>query len=196
MKTLIISFIICLSLSSNSTEISMQGIKINDSEKILEKINLNVIVSDRENATPQIKYRTENGNDLSITLKERKVVYLENDWLRDKKGIKPLLTNFIFGETTLKDIRKSFGTNGFTYEKMTAFTTDTHLIEFNCFEIDSPNNEVLVIITKVSLDNEITEENVAEKLKLDAIILANKDYLDEIWQGKKIYDPKNKKVKL
>lgn len=143
-----------------------------------------------------IKYKTENGNDFSVTLERNKVVYMENDWLQGKSNSQPLFSNFSFGQTTLRDIRNTFSTNGFTYKGRAAFTTKTDLIEFNCFEFDSKNNEVLVTITKVSLQEDVTQENVASKLKLDALIIADKAYLDKTWGTEKVFDPNYKKIKL
>ena len=119
---------------------------------------------------------------------------MENDWLHDDKSKQPLYSDFTFGQTTLKEIRSKFGTNGFAYKSRGAFTTETDLIEFNCFEFDSPNNEVLITITKISLKEDVTEENVAEKLKLDALIIADKRYLDRTWGKEKAFDKNYKKI--
>jgi hypothetical protein len=67
---------------------------------------------------------------------------------------------------------------------------------FNCFELESENEEILVTITKIALNEEVTESNVASKLTLDALILADKSYLDKIWGKEKTYDTNRKKVKL
>jgi hypothetical protein len=171
-------------------EISMLGIKINDSKKSVENLTLEIISNDKD----MVKYKTENGNDFSVTFDKDKVVYMENDWLQDAKSRKPLFSEFSFGQTTLKDIRSKFSTNGFTYKSRSAFKTDTHLIMFNCFEFDSKNNEILVTITKISLDEDVTEENVASKLKLDALIIADKAYLDKTWGKDKVYDKNYKKI--
>jgi hypothetical protein len=174
-----------------TVDISMLGVKVGDTKTSVDKIKLKIIAQEDE----MIKYRTDNGNDFSVTLEKGKVVYLENDWLQDEKGMKPLFSDFQFGLTSLGDIRKKFGTNGFTYKNRHAFTTETDLIEFNCFEFDSPNNEVLVVITKISLKEKPTEKNVAAKLKLDAIIITTKDHLDKTWGEEKLFDPNYKKIK-
>ena len=101
-----------------------------------------------------------------------------------------------YAKRRIKDIRTKLGTNGFTYKSRGAFTTETDLIEFNCFEFDSPNKEVLVTITKISLKEDVTEENVASKLKLDALIIADKNYLDKTWGSEKLFDKNYKKIKL
>jgi hypothetical protein len=176
---------------TTASDISMQGVKINDTSSDCKKIKLMVDAKDKD----MIKYKTENGNDFSITFENGKVVYMENDWLQNDKGRQPLYSDFKFGQTTLKDIRNKFGTNGFTYKSRGPFATDKNLIEFNCFEFDSPKNEILVVITKISLNSDVTEENVAEKLKLDALILADKSYLDRTWGKEKVFDDNYKKIK-
>ena len=191
MKSLLIITITFLFFTSIE-DISMLGIKINDSKKSLDNLKLEIVAKEND----MIKYRTKNDNDFSVTFDKDKVVYMENDWLQDVNDRQPLFSDFIFGQTTLKDIRNKFSTNGFTYKARAAFTTETDLIEFNCFEFDSKNNEVLVTITKVSLKENVTEENVANKLKLDALIIADKKYLDETWGKDKVFDKNYKKIKM
>jgi hypothetical protein len=172
-------------------DISMLGVKINDPQSVLKKITLKVEASD----DGMTKYRTTNGNDFSITVQDGKVVYMENDWLHDAKGTKPLFSDFKFGETSLKDIRKALGSNGFTYIKRNDLITDTDIVEFNCFEFDSANNEVLVMITKAALKPAPTEKNLSDELKLESIVIADKKYLDGIWGSEKTFDPNYKKLK-
>jgi hypothetical protein len=189
---IILTTVLFLSLSVLPTaDISMLGIKIGDSRKSLENIKLKIDAKEGE----MIKFKTDNGNDFSITCQKGKVVYMENDWIQDNKGTQPLFSDFIFGQTSLREIRKKFETNGFTYKQRGTFTTDKYLITFNCFEFDSPNNEIFVTITKVSLTANVTEDNVADNLKLDAIIIANKSYLDKEWGKEKVYDKNYRKIK-
>jgi len=190
MKSLLTIFI-ALTLLIPASDISMHGVKINDTKTSLDNLKLKIAAKEDN----MIKYTTDNGNDFSVTFDNGKVVYMENDWLQDRKSRKPLYSDFTFGQTTLKDIRNELGTNGFTYKSRGAFTTETDLIEFNCFEFDSQNNEVLVTITKISLKEDVTEENVASKLKLDALIIADKSYLDKMWGKEKLFDNNYKKIK-
>jgi len=182
----------CLAFSS-ADNISILGIKIHDKESSLKKIKLDTVAVDEG----MIKFRTENGNDLSFTMKKGKIVYMENDWLHEANGKKPLFSGFRFGETSLRDIRKTLGTNGFTHTDHAAFTSETELIEFNCFEFDSPNNEIFATVTTCPLDTSITESTIADSLKLAAVIICDKGYLDNIWGEKKVYDDKGhyKKIK-
>ena len=190
MKSLLIIFVAWIMFLPGS-DISMLGIKINDTKNSLDKVKLKVIAKEEG----MVKFKPENGNELSITIENGKIVYMENDWLQDERNTQPLYSDFSFGKTTLRDIRNKFGTNGFAYASRRAVTTETDLIEFNCFEFDSPNNEVLVMITKVSVKEKVTNENIADKLKLDALIIAEKKYLDAAWGTDKTLDTNYKKIK-
>jgi hypothetical protein len=193
MKT-ISSFFIILMIILSLGSISMLGIELYDSRKSLESLDLPIIGEE----PGIVKYRTKNGNDLSVTFENDKVVYMENDWLLSAEGSKPLFTDFIFGKTSIADIRNKFGTNGFTYSKRLFSSTNTHLVTFNCFEFDTNKNEVLVTITGIAIEekDQVNENNISEKLKLLAIILADKKYLDKIWGEEKVYDENYKKIKF
>jgi hypothetical protein len=190
MKTLFAA--LTLLLAFTATDIAMLNLKIGSPDADVKKLKLEVVA----NEEGMTKYRTENGNDFSVTTENGKVVFMENDWLQGVKGTQALVPGFTFGTTTLKDIRAKFGTNGFIHLNAGSTQTDTHLIMLNCFEFDSANNEVLVVITKVALNADVTEANVAEHLKLDALIIADKAYLDKIWGAEKSFDTNYKKIKL
>jgi hypothetical protein len=169
----------------------MAGIKINDPSIVLKNLKL----EPKATSGDFHKYKTNNGNDLSITSENGKIVYIENDWLHGARGLIPLYSDFEFGKTSLDDIRNKFGTNGFSYNKTALVSTETDVIMFNCFEFDSPNKEILVMVTKIPLEAKANLENIGRIAKLDAVILAKKEYLDKIWGTKKVYDPNYKKIK-
>jgi hypothetical protein len=121
---------------------------------------------------------------------------MENDWLQKMEANQPLLTDFKFGETTLKEIRKVFGTSGFAYREQSYLKSEKTLTTINCFELESPVNTILVLITKAPISSISDKNDISGYLKLDAVILADKKYLDSIWGKKKTYDPQYKKIKL
>lgn len=187
---LVLSFLISFLFIGD--HISMLGIKIYNTRESVEKLELEVVGMEPN----IIKYRTEDGNDLSITYFKDRVVYMENDWLQDQKNNRPLITDFTFGQTSLKEIIEKFKTQGFVYKTRNSIELENEIIVFNCFDLDSPNEEVLVIIAKVALDENVTQDNLSEKLMLDAVILSDKTYLDIIWGEEKVYNGINKKIKL
>lgn len=197
MKNLLITLLTGVCIGVGNTVPSMLDIKIHDDQSVLDKIKLEVVAKDTDIPTPMIKFRTANGNDFSVTTSKGKVVYMENDWLHEEGASqKPLLTDFTFGKTSLREVRSAFGTNGFMHVNMQYHKTKTHLCMFNCFEVDSPGNEILVVITRVPLNAKVDESNVSDQLKVDALILADSKYLDKLWGKEKTKDPNYKKIKL
>jgi hypothetical protein len=179
-----------------SADVAMQGIHIHDSDSKLEAIKIEVVASDFTIKTPMIKYRTTNGNDLSVTTKKGKVVYMENDWLHEQSGNQPLVSDLIFGQTSLREIRTKFGFNGYVHKRHSYMKTKRDLVMFNCFELSTPKDVIFVTITAMPLDAEVTEETVADHLKLEALVLSDKKFLDEIWGAEKAYDATHVKVSL
>ena len=57
----------------------------------------------------------------------------------------------------------------------------------NCFEFNSPNKEILVLISKTLLRNKYSK-HLSDSFKLDKIIIADKDYLNEVWGNTKLYE--------
>ena len=172
-------------------EISMLGIKINDDATKIMDINLEVIGREIN----IIKYRTENGNDFSITYEYGKIVYMENDWSQEANGIQPLFSEFSFGQTTIEDIQNKFSSYGFFYKNRQVLEIDTGFIAFNCYEFDSENNEILVLISKLPLEGKASNGDFASKFTLDAVIIAKKEYLDRIWGADKSFYENYKKIK-
>jgi hypothetical protein len=183
--------IFCITLFAlTEADVAMLGVKINAVADY--KLDLKVLNRDAYS----VKYKTADGNHLSITTESGKVVFMENDWLQSKEANQPLLTNFKFGETSLKDIRTALGTSGFAYREQSYLKSEKTLTTLNCFELESPENVILVLITKAPISSITDKEDVSSFLKLDAVILADKKYLDGIWGKKKTYDPQYKKIKL
>lgn len=173
------------------TDILILGLKIGASEKALETISLKV----DEKFDDLIKYKTLDNNDFFIALKDGKIVSMENAWLGDSKATKPLYSDFQFGQTSLKDISKKFGSEGYQYKMPdNVVNTDGSTIQLNYFEFDSPNNEVFVTVTKQAQTSHTNEDLPLANYKLIAIIIADKKYLDAQFGTEKIFDKNYKKI--
>lgn len=169
---------------------SMHDIEIGDPISKLDNISLEKIAV----AKYSIKYKTQNGNYFSITHHNGTIVFMENDWSDNEKGKIPLSGSFVFGKTSLKDIRDNFQSNGFIHNNVN-LATDEDVITYNCYGLNSLKDEVIVFITKANkVEISKNKEKVDELLKLNSIIIAKSDYLDLIWGSKKTYDPKYKKI--
>jgi hypothetical protein len=172
------------------TELAMMGVKIYDPKKVLDKIELTETATEKNRNT----YRLIDGNNFSITLDNGKVVMLENDWMHKQKCTKPLISKFVFGKTTLTDIKKEFGTNGFGYFENFSKTSEADVVNITCFNVQSQGEEVLVVITRAPFRASVTRDIESYQM-LESIILADKKYLDKLWGKKRAYE-EHIKVKL
>lgn len=127
---------------------------------------------------------------------EGEIVYLESSWGHksdetgcDLKGLK-------FGATTLADLRRRFGNNGFAFKKRPHVTnTDDGVVLLNSWETGSV---VVTFYTRISPADYAKarasgENDAAPDAKLEAISLANAAYAKSEW-GDRVYDPAYKKI--
>ena len=145
------------------------------------------------------KWILPNGNELSATVNSnRRIVFLESDF--DGKSNDPScdLPGLKFGVTTLAQLRKRLGSNGFGFQNRPGVVpTEDGVILVNSYEI---GKTIVTFYTKahpqVHLQVKASDPNFspADYSKLDAISLADPSYAKNAGWGDKIYDPQYKKA--
>ena len=184
---------------------SISGIHVGDSRTAVEGLKLKSTAKENQGSTEATKYKLANGNELSVTLDTQKnrVVYIEVDWNKNPEGAASDFPGLKFGLSTLEDIRKVDGSNGFSYQTTAMGESNGNLITFNAYRIENKPGIAVVFVTVLNIaelrkkigNRESTQADVPGNLKLDALILADESYLDEIWGKEKSYDPANKPIK-
>ena len=209
-KLFTLAFTLTLLCSIASAQ-SLSGIRVGDSPTVLEKLNLQALAREGRGPIKTVKYRRANGNELSVTFNTsaNRISYIEADWNPSLKpeGAASDIPAFKFGVTTLEDIRRVNGSNGFSWRSRAMMDTDTEIISFNAYEIEGKPNQVAVFVTSLSIPailskhtadkdkpNRSEMAKMAKFFKLQAIILADKDYLDVIWGEEKFYDKDSKPI--
>jgi len=190
MKIFLLVLLSAFTIPLQDAEIAMLGVRIHDPKKVLSKIPLIETATEKSRHT----YHLEDGNNFSVTIDDGKVVMLENEWMHRQKSNKPLISKFVFGKTTLTEIKKALGTQGFCYEKNFSITNEADVVNITCFDMGSSNGEVMVVITKAPFRASITRD-IQSYQALETIILADKKYLDKLW-GKKRPGEEHMKVSL
>jgi hypothetical protein len=153
------------------------------------------------------KFRLDNGNDLSVTYDsvQDRILYVEVDWNQAPSGKGTGISKLKFGETSLKDIRKRYRSNGFTHLKHASCWDDGELVMFNAFELKRTPTIILAFATRLpheseslikTLSPEKQVELISNYLMLESIVVADESYLDEIWGEDKSYDPLSKGIRL
>jgi hypothetical protein len=176
------------------------GVRIGASVASLQKINKRPIDRAGEGAIKTTKWRLDSGNEMSVTYdsEQDKILFMEIDWNHEASGINLGVNGLKFGTSTLRQIRRRYGNNGFSYANFFMRPIADGFVTVNAFELKATPKTVVVFITKLCGDSvrrvsELPEQKqlalMAEFFKLDAIIVADEAYLDEIWGSEKAYDP-------
>lgn len=181
-------------LSATASAQSLSGLRIGES--ISSTPRLGAPPDETNQAGPFVmkKWTLGNGNQLSITAVAQtgRIVYMESDWGKRQAGSPSDFPGLAFGSTTLRDIRKHFGNNGFAFRAHVGFPTSDGTALFNCYQLTASASTVVAFVTIIS--GQQGEEVLANKLvgedaaKLDALILADMPYLETIWGKEKIFD--------
>ena len=183
-----------------ATAQSLSGIKVGDAPSVLEKIKLEPLSREERGAIKMVKYGLANGDELSVTYnsRENRIIYIEDDWSLKPEGAATDIPAFKFGVTTLADIRQINGSNGFSWKSTAMNRTEDQLVTFNAYEIKGKPHQIAVFVTSLSIPEVKSKMSdptqVAKFFKLQAIILAEEDYLDEIWGEERVYDKDNKPI--
>ena len=143
------------------------------------------------------RWNLPNGNELSVTVADGKIAYIESDWdgKSDDSGID--LQGLHFGLTTLTELRKRFGSNGFGYKARGSIAeTQDGIVMINSYDA---GGAVVTFYTKINRDElsrvkaSRANPSPADYAKLDAISIAANGYAKSEW-GDRLYDPAYRKI--
>ena len=172
---------------------SLSGVYLRWHQSDVESLKLMKLVDSDAGKDKASKFELVNGNELSVTYRDSKVVFIELDWMENEEAVDTGVLGFKFNQTTLQDIREIAGNNGFAFESI--FYSDRD-VEFNSYEIIGYTDYIITFITKPTAPEEAIEDNISATAKLISIMLAEKNYLDELWGSKKIYDTNYKSINI
>lgn len=184
------------------------GIKIGDKSSIVHKLEYERISRGGEGQIKHIKWKLKTNNELSITYDSRqnRILYMELDWLKNEGDKEVGIDNFMFGQTTLEDIRKSFNSNGFSHAEHMMFDLEGEIVTFNAFELENTASIIVVFVTSISLEDKALIDTrpheqqvmgaIGKYFKLVGVVVSDENYLDEIWGHKKLYDPESRPIRL
>jgi hypothetical protein len=173
---------------------SIFGFKVGDDLRVVAKTHPKPSIIEPAGSFAAVKWNLSSGNDVSVTASPEtgRIVYVKSDWGGDPKSAAIEVPGMQFGTTTLSDIRKKFGSNGFAFKSNLGGITDDNLVGLNCYQIDSNPDLIVVFVTTQPIKDVPT---VAGKPKpdsgkghLDAVILASLEYLKQIWGEDRIFD--------
>lgn len=181
---------------ANARSQTLAKIRVGDSSANLNSLGSDPIAQDSYKSFTVRKWLLSAGDEFSATAEPSgRLRYIELDWGGKSTSLACDLSGITFGVTTLTDIRKRFGSNGFGFQDRGGVADiPDGVVMLNSYEI---GNMVVTFYTKVLRDLSLSAADstlpVADRAKLDAISIADTDYATSEW-GQRIYDPAYKKA--
>jgi hypothetical protein len=176
---------------------SLLGIQIGDSTQRLNTLGSVPAVTDTYKSFTLRKWTFPEDDEFSATIAPSgRVSYMELDWGGKSSRAACDLSGIVLGVTTLTDIRKRFGGNGFEFQdRVGVVRIPNGVVMLNSYEIGTVVVTFYTKALKYSSSQTSTDETppIADRAKLDAISIADADYAASEW-GKRIYDPNYKKA--
>ncbi|ANY82827.1 hypothetical protein BB934_31830 (plasmid) [Microvirga ossetica] len=173
---------------------SLSGIKVGDEISSASRLDARPLPSKSVDPHEERRWKLPDGNRLSVAADPgtQKIVYAETKWGGGAHGKPADFPGFVFGETTLADIRTHTQNNGFAFKEHLIEVRPDGLALFNAYEVEGAPGVVVTFVTKLSkrdderLRTGKANVDINRAARLDAIILADAGYLDTIWGDAKL----------
>ncbi len=187
---LLLSFGISLATHAQT----LQDLRIGDDASRWSKLGA-PCETDNYEAFKVRKWCLANGNELSVTTNsDGKIVYIESDWGGRSSETASDLHDLTFGNTTLGELRKRFGNNGFYFkDRGGVIDIPNGIAMINSYEVGT---NIVTFITKIDGEgaaNSGPDSSIPKRAKLDAISIASGEYAKSEW-GERVYDPDYRKI--
>jgi hypothetical protein len=173
---------------------SLSGIKVGEEISSASEIDARPLPSRSTDPHEDRRWKLPDGNRLSIAAdpETKKIVYTEKTWGGGAHGKPTDFPGFVYGETTLADIRTHAQNNGFAFKEHLIDVRPDGLALFNAYEVEGAPGLVVTFVTKLSRKDDErlrtgkANVDINRAARLDAIILADAGYLDTIWGDAKL----------
>lgn len=162
---------------------TLSGISIGEQFSKLALLGIRPSAIERMGPFQLIKYKFADDNTLSVTLDVRadRVVYIESNWGQSSPGRRTDIPDFFFGETTPHEISEKHGNYGLFFKDRGVISKiDDGFIAINAYKIEGG---YVAYISKLQISNarEAARKSVARTARLEGIVVADREYLQNIW---------------
>ena len=146
------------------------------------------------------RWNLPTGNELSVTADpdSGRIVYVEIDWGGGTAPDKSDVPGLVFGKSTLGAIHRKYGSSGFNFKAHAMKMIGPNIISVTGYELAHLPKTVLMLVTGLPVKDvpEVGGKPAIDPDKgtLQALILADIDYLSSIWGQERVADPKSHPV--
>jgi hypothetical protein len=182
---------------------SLSGIRVGEEVSSASRIDARPLPSKSGDPHEARRWKLPDGNRLSVAAdpETKKIVYAEKTWGGGTHGKPSDFPGFVYGQTTLADIRAHAQNNGFAFKEHLIEVRADGLALFNAYEVEGAPGLVVTFVTKLSkrdderLRTGKANVDINRAARLDAIILADAGYLDMLWGDAKLRDKAYKPIR-
>jgi hypothetical protein len=182
---------------------SLSGIKVGEEISSATKLAARPLPSKSVAPHEERQWKLPDGNRLSVAAdpETKRIVYIEKKWSGSAHGKPADFPGFVYGQTTLADIRAHAQNNGFAFKERLIDVRPDGLALFNAYEVEGRPGVVVTFVTKLSKKDEErlrtgkASVDLNRAARLDSIILADAGYLDTIWGDAKLRDKAYKPIR-
>ena len=173
---------------------AISAFKIGEDMRVVAKSHPKPSNTETLGSYSAFKWNLPGGNDLSVTASPEtgRIVFIESDWGGDPASAASDVPGMTFGITTLADIRKRFHSDGFGFKSNLGQATTDNLVSFNCYQIDSDPDLIVVFVTTLPIKDVPTVAGEPKvdtgKGHLEAVILSSLAYLKVTWGEDRVFD--------
>ena len=131
---------------------SLSGIKVGEEISSASKIDARPLPSRSVDPHEARRWKLPDGNRLSVAAEPetKRIVYAEKKWGGAANGKSADFPGFVYGETTLADIRAHAQNNGFAFKEHLIDVRPDGLALFNAYEVEGAPGVVVTFVTKLS----------------------------------------------
>jgi hypothetical protein len=189
--------------STNAQAQSLSGIKVGEEISSAFRIGARPLPSKSVDPHEEQRWKLPDGNRLSVAAdpETKRIVYAEKKWGGGAHGKPADFPGFVYGETTLADIRAHAQNSGFAFKEHLIDVKPSGLTLFNAYEVEGAPGVVVTFVTKLSRKDDerlrtgTANVDINRAARLDSIILADAGYLDTIWGDAKLRDKGYKPIR-
>jgi hypothetical protein len=157
---------------------SLSGIKVGDEISSASRLDARPLPAKSVDPQKERRWKLSNGNRLAVAADPgtQKIVYAETKWGGGAHGKPADFPGFVYGETTLADIRAHAQNNGFAFKEHLIEVRPGGLALFNAYEAEGAPGVVVTFVTRLSmkdherLRNGKANVDINRAARLDAII--------------------------
>lgn len=182
---------VCWGISGGTAHAqTIEGFAVGGDIRLAAKAHPRPSVAEPLGSDAAFKWDLAAGNAVSVTASPQtgSIMFIEEDWGGNAAAAASAVPGLGVGASTLADIRKKFGSNGFGFKSNAVTLRGEKIVSINCYQFAGKQNVVVALVTVLPISDVVGGMPQTGKGRLQAVILADLGYLQGIWGSDRLFD--------